>query len=147
MDLADCPPRLEPLIAEISVATGVTEQNVLLFLGDGRELRDEVLEEAWERGGQATLSTVRCSLALGFVADGICSAASADGLPLQSRDFLDRCRAMGRPAPGGCPASYPSESYAILPSFFFASLASFPPFLLSVFPRSILPVYTYQGHH
>ncbi|CAK9784276.1 hypothetical protein CC85DRAFT_284896 [Cutaneotrichosporon oleaginosum] len=42
---------LEGVIADVSAATGLISGNVLLFTEDGRELKQEVLEELWERGG------------------------------------------------------------------------------------------------
>lgn len=33
-------------------------QNVLMFLHDGREMRQEILEEAWDRGGEGGTSSV-----------------------------------------------------------------------------------------
>ncbi|ORY25347.1 putative myosin heavy chain [Naematelia encephala] len=42
---------LEQLVTHIAEQFGVTIENVLLFLDDGRELRKEVLESLWERGG------------------------------------------------------------------------------------------------
>jgi hypothetical protein len=36
----------------------VVAQNVLLFLADGRELKSDVLEEAWDRGGEGGTSSV-----------------------------------------------------------------------------------------
>jgi len=38
----------------------VVLQNVLMFLHDGREVRQEILEEAWDRGGEGGTSSVRC---------------------------------------------------------------------------------------
>lgn len=40
------------MYSDISAATGIVAGNVLLFTEDGRELKQEVLEELWERGGQ-----------------------------------------------------------------------------------------------
>ncbi|WOO77837.1 Autophagy-related protein 11 [Vanrija pseudolonga] len=42
---------LEGVYADVSAATGLVSGNVLLFTADGRELKQEVLEELWERGG------------------------------------------------------------------------------------------------
>jgi hypothetical protein len=42
----------------IASATGVPAEHVLLFLEDGRDLKDEVLHELWERGGQGSQSDV-----------------------------------------------------------------------------------------
>ncbi|KAL1408464.1 oligomeric, coiled-coil, peripheral membrane protein [Vanrija albida] len=42
---------LEGVYADVSAATGLVSGNVLLFTEDGRELKQEVLEELWERGG------------------------------------------------------------------------------------------------
>ena len=53
---------LQALVSDISVATGVSEQNILLFLEDGRELRSEVIIEARERGGHGSPSSVCPSL-------------------------------------------------------------------------------------
>jgi len=50
--------RLEGVYADVSAATGIVSGNVLLFTEDGRELRQEVLEELWERGGHAGTSSV-----------------------------------------------------------------------------------------
>lgn len=50
---------LEGVYADVSAATGVVSGNILLFTEDGRELKQEVLEELWERGGGAS-SSVRC---------------------------------------------------------------------------------------
>ncbi|BEI80639.1 hypothetical protein CcaverHIS002_0111680 [Cutaneotrichosporon cavernicola] len=43
---------LEGVITDASAATGLVAGNVLLFTEDGRELKQEVLEELWERGGR-----------------------------------------------------------------------------------------------
>lgn len=43
----------------MSAATGVVSGNILLFTEDGRELKQEVLEELWERGGGASSSVRR----------------------------------------------------------------------------------------
>lgn len=53
---------LEGVYADVSAATGLVSGNVLLFTADGRELKQEVLEELWERGGgngagQSSVST------------------------------------------------------------------------------------------
>lgn len=50
--------RLEGVYADVSAVTGIVAGNVLLFTEDGRELRQEVLEELWERGGHAGSSMV-----------------------------------------------------------------------------------------
>ncbi|EKC98517.1 myosin heavy chain [Trichosporon asahii var. asahii CBS 8904] len=47
---------LEGVYADVSAATGVVSGNILLFTEDGRELKQEVLEELWERGGGASSS-------------------------------------------------------------------------------------------
>ena len=51
--------RIEYLYDEISRQSDVILQNVLMFLHDGREVRQEILEEAWERGGEGGTSSVR----------------------------------------------------------------------------------------
>lgn len=51
--------RLEGVYADVSAATGVVSGNILLFTEDGRELKQEVLEELWERGGGASSSVRR----------------------------------------------------------------------------------------
>ena len=45
-------------MVEIASLSDVVEGNVLLFMEDGRELRNEVLVESWERGGAGASSTV-----------------------------------------------------------------------------------------
>ena len=45
--------------------SGVITQNVLMFLEDGRELRADILEEAWQRGGEGTGSNVSNLTCLG----------------------------------------------------------------------------------
>ena len=47
---------LAHIINDVAASTDTTPENVLLFLDDGRELRADVLEQLWERGGQASTS-------------------------------------------------------------------------------------------
>lgn len=42
----------------MSTSTGITPENVLLFLEDGGELKDEILLAMYERGGQGGQSEV-----------------------------------------------------------------------------------------
>jgi hypothetical protein len=50
--------RLEQLVVDVSASTGISVDNVLLFLPDGRDLKDEVLLEMYERGGEGGQSEV-----------------------------------------------------------------------------------------
>nr|XP_019008838.1 uncharacterized protein I206_06522 [Kwoniella pini CBS 10737]OCF47619.1 hypothetical protein I206_06522 [Kwoniella pini CBS 10737] len=50
---------LETLLDDISGLTGVTPNNVLLFMEDGRELRTDVLEEAWNTAGPSSPSAAQ----------------------------------------------------------------------------------------
>ncbi|WWC59113.1 uncharacterized protein I303_101661 [Kwoniella dejecticola CBS 10117] len=50
---------LEALLEDVSGLTGVTSNNVLLFMEDGRELRTEILEEAWNTAGPSSPSAAQ----------------------------------------------------------------------------------------
>lgn len=50
--------RLEGVYADVSAGTGIVSGNVLIFTEDGRELKQDVLEELWERGGHGAASSV-----------------------------------------------------------------------------------------
>lgn len=50
--------RLEQLVIDVAASTGISTDNVLLFLPDGRDLKDEVLLEIYERGGDGGQSEV-----------------------------------------------------------------------------------------
>jgi autophagy-related protein 11 len=45
-------------VADVSASTALSPDNVLLFLEDGRELKDEVLVKMYERGGDGGQSDV-----------------------------------------------------------------------------------------
>lgn len=53
---ADC--RIEQLYAEVSASSNVEASNILMFLADGRELKHDILQQAWDRGGEAGTSSV-----------------------------------------------------------------------------------------
>lgn len=57
--MAHANPSLEGVVTDVSAATGLLPGNVLLFTEDGRELKQEVLEELWERGGHGGGSSPR----------------------------------------------------------------------------------------
>lgn len=44
--------RLETLCHDAAEATDVPVENVLIFLEDGREVRDDIIQEMWEKGEQ-----------------------------------------------------------------------------------------------
>jgi hypothetical protein len=44
--------RLETLCHDAAEATDVPVENVLIFLEDGREVRDDIIQELWEKGEQ-----------------------------------------------------------------------------------------------
>ncbi|WWD00241.1 hypothetical protein V866_007150 [Kwoniella sp. B9012] len=50
---------LDNLLEDVGQLTGVTSNNVLLFMEDGRELRTEVLEEAWNTAGPSSPSAAQ----------------------------------------------------------------------------------------
>lgn len=49
----------DELVDDIAAHSGVSADNILLFLDDGRQVVDEVLREAWARGGSGSQSSVR----------------------------------------------------------------------------------------
>jgi autophagy-related protein 11 len=55
---------LQVLQEDVSLTSGIAIQDVLLFLDDGRELRQQVLEEIYSRGGDAGPSSVRLLFSL-----------------------------------------------------------------------------------
>ncbi|WWD08012.1 hypothetical protein V865_006122 [Kwoniella europaea PYCC6329] len=50
---------LDNLLEDVGQLTGVTSNNVLLFMEDGRELRTEILEEAWNTAGPSSPSAAQ----------------------------------------------------------------------------------------
>lgn len=48
----------DELVDDIAAHSGVSADNILLFLDDGRQVVDEVLREAWDRGGSGSQSSV-----------------------------------------------------------------------------------------
>lgn len=50
--------RIEQLFSEVSTSSNVKASNVLMFLADGREIKQDILEQAWDRGGEAGASSV-----------------------------------------------------------------------------------------
>ncbi|WWC87153.1 uncharacterized protein L201_002039 [Kwoniella dendrophila CBS 6074] len=50
---------LETLLEDISNLVGVTSNNILLFMEDGRELKMDILEEAWNTAGPSSPSAAQ----------------------------------------------------------------------------------------
>ncbi|WVW78803.1 hypothetical protein I302_100765 [Kwoniella bestiolae CBS 10118] len=50
---------LDNLLEDVGQLTGVTSNNVLLFMEDGRELKTEILEEAWNTAGPSSPSAAQ----------------------------------------------------------------------------------------
>ncbi|ORX33486.1 hypothetical protein BD324DRAFT_639538 [Kockovaella imperatae] len=55
---------LAQLTYDVATAAGLTETDVLLFLENGSELRDETIQSAWDRGGGGSASQAQTTLYL-----------------------------------------------------------------------------------
>jgi hypothetical protein len=92
------PYSLQDLFESISSYTEIDIPDILLFMDDGREVRQEVLESIHARGGQAGPSTVRMThrTKLGVI----------DGCSSQERLFIYLIREVSRRIPMNGQLSY-----------------------------------------